>query len=195
MLMKLCSFCARHLCHGNHVLLVPPITKHLPTPLKSHVIATNWEWNVIGMLYTWRMAAANPAKTNLQDHARLCKNLARILHARLAWHVHAICPFSCTILTQSCTILTQSCTNSCKILQKSARNSNFILAASLAKSCTISCKICARLCKNRARKGTYRVHVPSKSCMQDSCTILHDLASSFLLGTLLHLFSRYSDGG
>ena len=57
-----------------------------------------------------------------------------------------------------------------------------ILAATLAKSCTISCKICARLCKNRARKGTYRVHVPSKSCMQDSCTILHDLASSFLLG-------------
>ena len=36
--------------------------------------------------------------------------------------------------------------------------------------------------KNRASKGTYRVHVPSKSCMQDSCTILHDLASSFLLG-------------
>ena len=26
------------------------------------------------------------------------------------------------------------------------------------------------------------MHVPSKSCMQDSCTILHDLASSFLLG-------------
>ena len=41
-----------------------------------------------------------PAKTNLQDHARLCKNLARILHARLAWHVHAICPFSCTFLAR-----------------------------------------------------------------------------------------------
>ena len=114
--------------------------------------------------------SANPAKTNLQD-------CARILHARLASHVHAICPFSCTILAQSCT-------NSCKILQENvtANLQVIILAASLAKSCTISCKICARLCKNRARKGTYRVHVPSKSCLQDSCTILHDLASSFLLG-------------
>ena len=40
----------------------------------------------------------------------------------------------------------------------------------------------AHILKNCARKGTYRVHVPSKSCMQDSCTILYDLASSFLLG-------------
>ena len=32
----------------------------------------------------------------------------------------------------------------------------------------------ARWCKNRARKGTYRVHVPCKSCMQDSCTILQE---------------------
>ena len=129
-----------------------------------------------------RVERCIPAKTNLQDHARLCKNLARILHARLAWHVHAICPFSCTVLAQSCT----------KFLQDLAKNVQemqvIILAATLAKSCTISCKISARLCKNRARnvqeKGhDYRVHVPSKSCMQDSCncTILHDLASSFLL--------------
>ena len=36
--MKLCSFRAsygRHLCHGRHVLLVPAITKHLPTPLQG----------------------------------------------------------------------------------------------------------------------------------------------------------------
>ena len=113
-----------------------------------------------------------PAKTNLQDHARLCKNLA--------WHVHAICPFSCTILAP---ILARSCKKMSK------------LAGSY--SCSISCKILhhflqrlcknhARLCKNRARKGTYRVHVPSKSCMQVSCTILHDLASSFLLGLMQH---------
>ena len=81
--------------------------------------------------------------------------------------LHAICPFSCTILHQ--------------FLQDLAKNVQemqiIILAATLAKSCTISCKICARLCKNRARKGTYRMQV-----LQDSCTILHDLASSFLLG-------------
>ena len=41
----------------------------------------------------------------------------------------------------------------------------------LETSCSIvlSCYLAridhgARLCKNRARKGTYRVHVPSKSC-------------------------------
>ena len=85
--------------------------------------------------------------------------------------------------------LHDSCNNSCKILQKMQV---IILAATLAKSCTISCKICARLCKNRARKGTYRVHVPSKSCMQDSCTILHDLASSFLLGYLAAIGSTTS---
>ena len=44
-----------------------------------------------------------------------------------------------------------------------------ILAATLAKSCT---KICARLCKNHARKGTYRVHVPRARFLQDSCMIL-----------------------
>ena len=38
--------------------------------------------------------------------------------------------------------------------------------------CEDLARIGARLCKNRARKGTYRVHVPSKSCMQDSCKIL-----------------------
>ena len=77
---------------------------------------------------------AHPAKTNLQDHARLCKNLACktcLARARLFLH-------------DSCTILH----NSCKILQKKcARNSVIILAASLAKSCTNSCKICARSCK------------------------------------------------
>ena len=35
------------------------------------------------------------------------QDCARILHARLAWNVHAICPFSCTILAQSCTYILQ----------------------------------------------------------------------------------------
>ena len=42
---------------------------------------------------------------------RTCKimqDCARILHARLAWHVHAICPFSCTILAQSCQEMVQN---------------------------------------------------------------------------------------
>ena len=29
---------------------------------------------------------------------KIMQDCTRILHARLAWHVHAICPFSCTIL-------------------------------------------------------------------------------------------------
>ena len=107
----------------------------------------------------------------MQDCARM------ILHARLSWHVHAICPFSCTILAQSCTYLARNgarfCKRCCKNNYLGFLHINFF--ARLAR-------IGARLCKNRARKGTYRVHVPSKSCMQDSCTILHDLASLFLLG-------------
>ena len=127
--------------------------------------------------------------TQQKQTCKIMQNCARILHARLAWHVHAICPFSCTILAQSCT-------NSCKSCKKInvQETQVIILAASLAKSCTISCKICARLCKNRARKGTYRVHVPRKSCMQDhSCTILHDLASSFLLGTTSLMITHCGD--
>ena len=94
---------------------------------------------------------SHSAKANLQDHAR-------ILQESCIQDLHAICPFSCTILHQ--------------FLQDLAKNVQemqvIILAATLAKSCTISCKICARLCKNRARKGTYRVQV----FMQDSCKIL-----------------------
>ena len=56
-----------------------------------------------------------------------------------------------------------------------------------AASSHIFCKVLQELVQDCARtvqeKGhNYRVHVPSKSCMQDSCAILHDLASSFLLG-------------
>ena len=105
---------------------------------------------------------SHPAKTNLQDHARLCKNLARILHASLAHDMSLFLHDSCTILHQ--------------FLQDLAKNVQemqvIILAASLAKSCTISCKVCARLCKNRARKGTYHVQVLHAKFLQDSCMIL-----------------------
>ena len=106
------------------------------------------------------MSIATPSKNEL---ARSCK----IVHARLAWHVHAICLFSCMILAQSCTMqFLQDLAKSVQEMQV------IILAATLAKSCTISCEICARLCKNHARKGTYRVHVPRARFLQDSCMIL-----------------------
>ena len=138
-----------------------------------------WRWSEIKAKF---MYLSHPAKMNLQDRAR-------ILHARLAWHVHAICPFSCTILAQSCTYLARSCTylarNGARFCKRCCKNNYrsflHIFLQDLAR-------IGARLCENRSRKGTYRVHVPSKSCMQDSCTILHDLASSFLLG--MHCHSR-----
>ena len=97
------------------------------------------------------------------------------MHARLVWHVHTICPFLhnlAPILARSCKKCARnagnySCSNSCKILHQFLQD---------------MCKIVQESCKKCARKGTYRVHVQSKSCMPDSCTILHDLASSFLLG-------------
>ena len=118
-----------------------------------------------------------PSKNEL---ARSCKNLARILHARLAWHMHAICPFSCMILAPSCTYLARNGARFCKSCCKKHFLHTF-------------CKILQELVQNCARivqeKGpAYRVHVPSKSCMQDSCTILHNLASSFLLGIVIMRF-------
>ena len=102
-----------------------------------------------------------PAKTNLQDHARLCKNLARILHARLAWHVHAICPFSCTILAP---ILARSCKNvqemqviinSCKILHHFLRDT-----------------IVQESCKKRDMSRAHAKQVLHARFLQDSCMIL-----------------------
>ena len=103
-----------------------------------------------------------PSKNEL---ARSCKNLARILHASLAWHMHVICPFSCSILAQSCTYLARNGARFCK----SCCKNNYLHFLHILQDLA---RIGARLCKNRARKGTYRVHMPSKSCMQDSCKIL-----------------------
>ena len=93
----------------------------------------------------------NPAKTNLQDHARLCKNLACKTCLARACDMSLFLHDSCTILHQFLQDLAKNCAN----LQV------IILAASLAKS----------------------------------CTILHDLASSFLLGRELDPSDRLASGG
>ena len=80
-------------------------------------------------------------------------------------------------LHDSCTILHQ-------FLQDLAKNVQemqvIILAATLAKSCTISCKICARIVQEKG-------HVACTCQASLACKILarflHDLASSFLLGS------------
>ena len=93
-----------------------------------------------------------PAKTNFQDHA----------HARLAWHVHAICPFSCTILAQSCT-------NSCKT-KNCANLQVIVLAASLAKSCTRYVQDCARIVQEKGHtvctcQASLACKILAQSCM------------------------------
>ena len=127
-----------------------------------------------------------PAKTNLQDHARLCKNLARILHARLSWHVHAICPFSCTFLARFLH-------NLAHILQEMVQDfarvaARIIICISctfFARSCKNWCKIVQESCKKRDISRARAKQVLHARFLQDSCTILHDLASSFLLGSIL----------
>ena len=138
-----------------------PIVSTAPTTYQIHHCNNNTRPSTKQkvMQYTQRCGKGPktiPAKTNLQDHARF------ILHARLAWHVHAICPFSCMILAQSCTYLARNgarfCKNCCK--------NNYL------HFLHIFCNILQELVQDCARKGTYRVHVTSKSCMQDSCKIL-----------------------
>ena len=113
-------------------------------------------------IVTDHRALQYPAKTNLQDHARLCKNLACKTCLARARNMPLF-------LHNSCTILHISCNKWCKILQELLQEE---LPAFLAHFLQDLARIGARLCKNHARKGTYRVHVPSKSCMQDSCKIL-----------------------
>ena len=117
---------------------------------------------------------------SINELARSCKIVQESCMQDLLGTCTRYVPFLARFLHNLAPILARSCKKICKLA------GNFYCSI----SCTISCKICARLCKNHTRKGTYRVHVPSKSCMQDSCTILHDLASSFLLGCLcIHSYS------
>ena len=133
------------------------------------------------MFYSAYVSASQPASHHISGRPKNTTT-ARILHARLAWHVHAICPFSCTILHNLAPILARSW----KKVQETPNLQVIILAASLAKSCTISCKNRARLCKNRARLCKNRARLCKKRdisrarakqvlharFLQDSCMIL-----------------------
>ena len=111
-----------------------------------------------------------PAKTNLQDHARLCKNLA--------------CK---TCLPFSCTILAQSCTNSCKILQKHVQTCRCYLFCCKRQTLGI------QLSKNELARSC---KIVQESCMQDllgTCTqyvprFLHNLAH--ILQEMVQDFAR-----
>ena len=80
-------------------------------------------------------------------------------------------PFLARFLHNLAPILARSCEKNVQNLQV------IILAAFLAKSCTMS-KIVEESCKKRDISRARAKQV----LQQDSCTILHDLASSFLLG-------------
>ena len=86
----------------------------------------------------------------LPSNNELARQCARILHARLAWHVHAICSFSCTILAQSCTYLARNGARFCKRCCKN----NYLqiwsfLHIFFARSCKNWCKIVQESCKKR----------------------------------------------
>ena len=88
-----------------------------------------------------------------------CKNLACKTCLARARDMSLFLHDSCTILHQFLQDLVKKCARNA-FLQQLLQN----LAPFLARY--------VRLCKNRARKGTCCMHVPSKSCMQDSCKIL-----------------------
>ena len=122
-------------------------------------------------MQTHPLTVTSPSKNELARSCKIMQDCARILHARLAWHVHVICPFSCTILAQSCTYLARN----------GARDAVRIITCKFGVSCTFFAELVQDCARTVQEKGHI---VPCKSCMQDSCTILHDLASSFLLGGL-----------
>ena len=113
-----------------------------------------------------------PAKTNLQDHAR-------ILQESCMQDLLGTCTRYVPFLAQSCTILHQFLQDLAKKVQETPNLQVIILAASLAKSCTISCTNRTRMCKNRARlckkrdiKCARAKQVLHARFLQDSCMIL-----------------------
>ena len=102
-----------------------------------------------------------PYTCPIAQQKRTCKIMPRILHARLAWHVHAICPFSCTILAQSCTYLARNGARFCK----SCCKNNYL------HFLHILCKILQELVQDCARIVQEKGHIACTSCMQDSCKI------------------------
>ena len=87
---------------------------------------------------------------------------ARILQESCMQDLHAICPFSCTILAQSCTYLARNGARFCK----SCCKNNYL------HFLHIFCKILQELVQDCARKGTYCVQVSHARFLQDSCMIL-----------------------
>ena len=129
-------------------------------------------------------AAATSKKEQQQekDHARSCKNLAC-----------KTCLTRARDMSLSCTILAQSCINSCKILQKMCKECRQLFLQQLLQNLApflaryVPGKIVQESCKKRDISRARAKQVLHARFLQDSCTILHDLASSFLLGRVLHL--------
>ena len=98
-------------------------------------------------------------------------------------------------LHDSCTILQDLAHILQEMVQETPNLQVIILAASLAKSCTIFCKICARSCKivqESCKKLRARaMQVLHARFLHNLARILHDLASSFLLGTFYTLLQDH----
>ena len=112
----------------------------------------------------------------LPQQKRTCKitqDCARILHARLARHVHAICPFSCTILAQSCTYLARNGARFCKRCCKN----NYL------QVCTLFCKILQELVQDCARIVQEKGHI--------TCTCQASLACKILAQSCMILQVRF----
>ena len=112
--------------------------------------------------------------TQQKRTCKIMQDCARILHARLAWHVHAICPFSCTILARFLHNLAHTLQ---EMLQDFAR------VAFLAHFLQYLARIGARLCKNCARTGHIACTCQASLACKNLARFLHDLASSLLLGS------------
>ena len=126
-----------------------------------HQLQTKFSCNYLGP----------PSKNEL---ARSCKVVQESCMQDLLGTCMRYVPFLARFLHDSCTILHKEMVQD--FARVAARIITCISCTFFARSCKNWCKIVQELCK----KGTYRVHVPCKSCMQDarflqdSCTILHD---------------------
>ena len=134
-------------------------------------------------MQSWRHHATQQKRT-----CKIMQDCARILHARLAWHVYAICPFSCMILALSCKILHIIILQ--EMVQETPNLQVIILAASLARCSYVharSCKIVQESCKKRDISRACAMQVLHARFLHNLVRILHDLASSFLLGSRTEL--------
>ena len=150
----LCDYLAISSCNYTQILL--------------HSIACNYLYK---SLHQKTCDQDFPAKTNLQDHARLCKNLAFKTCMERAHDMSLFLHDSCTILHISCKILQKN-------VQETPNLQVIILAASLAKSCTISCKICARSCKIVQESCKKRDISCARAMQVLHARFLHNLACS-----------------